>query len=148
MPEKPKLSKSMTEEQFENGYWYALEVKAFADEIGIPLASRLRKDELEDLIRRFLRTGEVKGPTRNSLSRSGAGYPQELPSLEEISPTHNRYRFENSRTRRSSGRRFEPPLSVTRCSLVIRVFLRVCQISTMSSLTLREADPHEVDICW
>jgi hypothetical protein len=71
MPEKPKLSKSMTEEQFENGYWYALEVKAFADEIGIPLTSRLRKDELEDLIRHFLRTGEVKGPTRNSLSRSG-----------------------------------------------------------------------------
>jgi len=61
----------MSEEQFDNGYWYALEVKAFADELGIPLASRLRKDELEELIKHFLRTGEAKGPTRKSLSRSG-----------------------------------------------------------------------------
>jgi len=61
----------MTAEQFDNGYWYALEVKAFADEIGIPLASRLRKDELEELIKHFLRTGEARGPTRKNLSRSG-----------------------------------------------------------------------------
>ena len=71
MPKKPKLSRSMTAEQFDNGYWYALEVKAFADEIGIPLTSRLRKDELEELIKHFLRTGEAKGPTRKNLSRSG-----------------------------------------------------------------------------
>lgn len=61
----------MTEEQFDNGYWYAIEVKAFADEIGIPLASRLRKDELEELIKHFLRAGEVKGPTRKNLSKTG-----------------------------------------------------------------------------
>jgi SAP domain-containing new25 len=61
----------MTEEQFDHGYWYATDVKAFANEIGIPLASKLRKDELEELIRQFLRTGEIKGPTRLSLSRSG-----------------------------------------------------------------------------
>ena len=71
MPKKPKLSRSMTAEQFDNGYWYALEIKAFADEIGIPLASRLRKDELEELIKHFLRTGEAKGPTRKHLSKSG-----------------------------------------------------------------------------
>ncbi len=71
MPKKPKLSRSMTAEQFDNGYWYALEVKAFADEIGIPLTSSLRKDELEELIKHFLRTGEAKGPTRKNLSRSG-----------------------------------------------------------------------------
>jgi hypothetical protein len=61
----------MTEEQFDNGYWYAIEVKAFADEIGIPSASKLRKDELEEFIKHFLRTGEVKGPIRKNLSRSG-----------------------------------------------------------------------------
>ena len=61
----------MTEEQFDNGYWYAIEVKAFAKEIGIPLASGLRKDELEGLIKLFLRTGEVRPPTRKNLSRSG-----------------------------------------------------------------------------
>src|SRR5258705_3802466 len=65
MFKKPKLSKSMTEQQFENGYWYAVEIKAFADEIGIPSASRLRKDELEKLIKEFLRTGKLKSPGRS-----------------------------------------------------------------------------------
>src|SRR6266478_7346093 len=68
---KPRLAKSMTEEQFDNGYWYAVEIKAFADDIGIPAASRLRKDELEELIKHFLRTGHIKKPTRKTLSRSG-----------------------------------------------------------------------------
>src|SRR6266478_7855267 len=68
---KPKLSKSMTVEEFDNGYWYALEIKAFADDIGIPSASKLRKDELEELIKHFLRTGSIRKPTRKSLSRSG-----------------------------------------------------------------------------
>ena len=61
----------MTVEQFDNGYWYALEIKAFADEIGIPAASKLRKDELEELIKHFLRTGSIRKPTRKTLSRSG-----------------------------------------------------------------------------
>src|SRR5258708_3288788 len=68
---KPKLSKSMTVEQFDNGYWYALEVKAFADEIGIPAAAKLRKDELEELIKHFLRTGSIRNPPRKTLSKSG-----------------------------------------------------------------------------
>jgi hypothetical protein len=71
MPKKPKLSKSMTEEQFDNGYWYAVEIKTFADEIGVPSASKLRKDELEELIKHFLRTGDVRSSTRQTLSRSG-----------------------------------------------------------------------------
>ena len=61
----------MTVAQFDNGYWYALEIKAFADEIGIPAASKLRKDELEELIKHFLRTGSIRNPTRKTLSRSG-----------------------------------------------------------------------------
>ena len=61
----------MTVEQFDNGYWYALEIKAFADDIGIPAASKLRKDELEELIKHFLRTGQIKSPARKTLSRSG-----------------------------------------------------------------------------
>jgi hypothetical protein len=71
MPKKPKLSKSITEQQFDNGYWYAVEIKAFANDIGIPSASKLRKDELEKLIKHFLRTGEVRSPTRKHLSKSG-----------------------------------------------------------------------------
>jgi hypothetical protein len=61
----------MTVEQFDNGYWYALEIKAFADDIGIPAASKLRKDELEELIKHFLRTGSIRNPTRKTLSRAG-----------------------------------------------------------------------------
>jgi len=67
---KPRLAKSMTVKQFDNGYWYAVEIKAFADDIGIPAASRLRKDELEELIKHFLRTGQIKNPARKTLSRS------------------------------------------------------------------------------
>ena len=81
---KPSLSKSMTVRQFDNGYWYAVEIKAFADDIGIPAASKLRKDELEELIKHFLRTGQIKNPTRKTLSRSGIrdvekGLTLELP---------------------------------------------------------------------
>ena len=68
---KAKLSKSITVEQFDNGYWYALEIKAFADDIGIPAAAKLRKDELEELIKHFLRTGGIRNPTRKNLARSG-----------------------------------------------------------------------------
>ena len=68
---KPKLSKSMTLEQFENGYWYATQIKEFADQIGIPSANKLRKDALENSIKFFLQTGKIKLPTKRSLSKSG-----------------------------------------------------------------------------
>ena len=61
----------MTVEQFDNGYWYAVELKAFAKEIGIPSMSKLRKDEIEHLIKHFLRTGKIKRATRTNLSRTG-----------------------------------------------------------------------------
>jgi hypothetical protein len=60
----------MTLAQFENGYWYATELKKFADTIGIPRASRLRKDELEQAIKLFIGTGEIKSPSK-SFSASG-----------------------------------------------------------------------------
>jgi len=50
----------MTLTQFDNGYWYATELKDFATSIGIPLANRLRKDELENVIKRFLTTGKIE----------------------------------------------------------------------------------------
>jgi hypothetical protein len=71
MAQKIRLSKSMTEPEFDNGYWYADEVKAFAKEIGIPLTSKLRKDELEQLIKKFLRTGKVEKPKRKNIKKSG-----------------------------------------------------------------------------
>jgi hypothetical protein len=54
-----RLSSSMTLAQFDNGYWYALELKAFARRVGIPLASGFRKDELERAIRAFLKSGTI-----------------------------------------------------------------------------------------
>jgi SAP domain-containing new25 len=61
----------MTEEQFENGYWYAAELRDFARELGIPSAAKLRKDELERAVRHFLRTGEAAGLVKRSVGRSG-----------------------------------------------------------------------------
>jgi hypothetical protein len=70
--QKPKLSKAMTVEQFDRGYWYASDLQDFADAIGIPSAKKLRKDELEKAIKTFLRTGKVESPTKRALSRTGA----------------------------------------------------------------------------
>ena len=66
-----KLTKQITETQFDNGYWYANEIKAFAKNIGIPNSSKLRKDELEKLIKIFLRTGKVKISDRKNIQKSG-----------------------------------------------------------------------------
>jgi hypothetical protein len=61
----------MTQAQFDNGYWYATELKEFAKTIGIPSANRLRKDELEQLIKVFLKTGKIESPAKRNLSRPG-----------------------------------------------------------------------------
>jgi hypothetical protein len=52
------LSASMTEAAFDRGYWYAVELRQFAVKLGIPSASRLRKDQMEKAIRQVLRTGK------------------------------------------------------------------------------------------
>ena len=61
----------MTSTQFDNGYWYATELKDFAERIGIPSASKLRKDELERAIKVFLQTGRIESPIKRSFSTSG-----------------------------------------------------------------------------
>src|SRR3954463_6790581 len=65
------LSPTMTVRDFENGYWYREQLKEFADRIGIPAATKLRKDELEKAIVVFLRTGNAALPTKRSLRRTG-----------------------------------------------------------------------------
>ncbi len=52
--------------QFDHGYWYAVELKAFADRLGIPPAARLRKDELELAIRQCLRSGTATLPQKGN----------------------------------------------------------------------------------
>src|SRR3981081_2023633 len=61
----------MTLTQFDNGYWYATELKEFAETIGIPSAGKLRKDELEKAIKLFLKSGKAKNPAKRNLSMSG-----------------------------------------------------------------------------
>ena len=55
----------MTTTEFDNGYWYAVELKRFARTVGIASAGRLRKDQFERAIRHFLQTRRVtraRGP--------------------------------------------------------------------------------------
>jgi hypothetical protein len=68
---KRNLSASMTIREFENGYWYADELKEFGHQIGIPSARKLRKDELERAIIDFLRTGKPRLPTKRALRKRG-----------------------------------------------------------------------------
>jgi hypothetical protein len=65
------LSSTMTVREFENGYWYVGELKNFACQIGIPEATKLRKDELEEAIVGFLRSGKAKLPTNRALHKTG-----------------------------------------------------------------------------
>ena len=71
MKPNTKLSTSMTVTQFEHGYWYATELKKFAQMIRTASASKLRKDELEKAIKVFLETGKIASPTARSLSTPG-----------------------------------------------------------------------------
>jgi SAP domain-containing new25 len=71
MAKRTKLTKSITLIQFDNGYWYTGDLKSFAKEIGIPNSSRLRKDELEKLIKEFIRTGKASSSKRKNINAIG-----------------------------------------------------------------------------
>jgi hypothetical protein len=79
---KNKLSPSMTWAQFENGYWYATELKKFAEKLRLPSASKLRTDELEKAIKIFLQTGKIKASTARRLSTPGVKDTERGLSLE------------------------------------------------------------------
>jgi len=68
MSPRTKLSSLMTVEEFDHGYWYATELKAFARTLGVR-ASSLRKDQLERAVRSFLASGRIstiaKPPNRH-----------------------------------------------------------------------------------
>jgi hypothetical protein len=40
-------------DEFDHGYWYAIELKAFATRVGVRRAGSLRKDQLERAVRSF-----------------------------------------------------------------------------------------------
>ena len=76
------LSPTMTLREFENDYWYADELKDFGRRIGIPGATKLRKDELERAIVQFLRTGKRQLPTKRALRKTGVKDLERGLSLE------------------------------------------------------------------
>ena len=101
------LSPTMTVRDFENGYWYREQLKDFAERIGIPAATKLRKDELEKAIVVFLRTGKAALPTKRSLHSTG------LKDVER--GLHLKLRIENYTSNRETkdfiieqGRRMAP----------------------------------------
>jgi hypothetical protein len=65
------LSPAMTVRDFANGYWYLEQLKDFAERLGIPAATKLRKDELETAILAFLRTGKAALPAKRALRKTG-----------------------------------------------------------------------------
>ena len=71
MNRKIKLTKNISEEQFNNSYWYVEEIKSFAKSLGIANSSKLRKDELEALIKNYLRTGEIGTVHRKNITKKG-----------------------------------------------------------------------------
>lgn len=84
-----KLSRSMTEAQFDNGYWYATELKAFALSLGVPSGGKLRKDQLEREIRRFFRSGSVSAARPRVPSPAGPadhelGLRMDLPIVRYV----------------------------------------------------------------
>src|SRR5436190_13879265 len=87
---KPELTKSIIQEEFDKGYWYADEIKVFAKQLGIANSSKLRKDELEQLIKHFLTTGEVISSNRKNLVKPSkkdldAGLTTSLPIINYTS---------------------------------------------------------------
>jgi hypothetical protein len=68
---KRKLSAAMSLRAFDNGYWYAVELRAFAIQMRIPLAGKLRKDQLEAAIKRFLFAEPAKAAPSSAAPKQG-----------------------------------------------------------------------------
>lgn len=81
----------MSVAQFDNGYWYAVDLKRFAKAVGIPSAHRLRKDQLESAIRKFLATGSItKAPKRKSATPTQRDVDRGLrPGLRVVAFTND-----------------------------------------------------------
>jgi hypothetical protein len=108
MGRKTTLSDSMTETEFDNGYWYAAELKEFAVKVGIPSANRLRKDELEKALKHFIRTGESKTLAQRGLTKSGVrdvdkGLSLDLPVVNYTSNKETKQFIEREAAKLETG---------------------------------------------
>jgi len=68
---KRSLLAGMTLRAFDNGYWYAAELRKLAIEMGIPFANKLRKDQLEAAIKDLLFASETKAAAISIAPKQG-----------------------------------------------------------------------------
>jgi hypothetical protein len=89
---KSKLSAAMTLRAFDNGYWYAQDLRAFAVSLKIPLANRLRKDQLEAAIKALLSGNAVKPADIRVTAKPGPRDPDRglHPDLPVVHYTSNK----------------------------------------------------------
>jgi SAP domain-containing new25 len=117
MSRKRRLTSSMTEAEFENGYWYLSELRDFAIRAGALSVSKLRKDELEAAIRQFIRTGKPAWPANRASARSAVpdvalGLRLDLPVVNYTSNKETKAFIEREAVRlqpgfkRASGTRY------------------------------------------
>lgn len=59
MKNRTALHQGMSLEAFENNYFYATELKEFSKSIGVSGTSKLRKDQLEKIIKGYFSTGSI-----------------------------------------------------------------------------------------
>lgn len=64
----------MTLQQFENNYWYAIDLKKIAKSMGIPNSSDLRKDQLEKEIIYFLKNKKIKQQIKKNKKTGSKDY--------------------------------------------------------------------------
>ena len=79
----------MTIKEFENKYWYMSELKALAKSLEIPFDSKIRKDQLEEMIIQFLETGTVnkkncyRSKSRNRDILNNSSYVENFSNKKE-----------------------------------------------------------------
>src|SRR5262249_7758639 len=112
------LSAAMTLRAFDNGYWYAAELRAFAAKMGIPSAGKLRKDQLEAAIKNLLFTKGKKGAVISVTPKRGPrdvdlGFWLDLPVVHYTSNKETKSFIEREAAkirpgfRRASGTRYQ-----------------------------------------
>lgn len=80
----------MSVTEFENGYFYATDLRDFAKSLGISVTAKTRKDQLEKLIIAFLKSGKVANAPTKKVSMSEKtdlekGLTLKLPIMNYIS---------------------------------------------------------------
>jgi hypothetical protein len=107
----------MTLRTFDNGYWYAAELRAFAVKAGIPFAGKLRKDQLEAAIKNLLFAASAKAAAISVTPKQGPrdvdrGLRLDLPVVHYTSNKETKLFIEREAARiqpgfkRASGTRY------------------------------------------